>query len=579
MFRGCVALTYLDLSKFDTSNVTDMTFMFEGCKTLTSLDLSNFDTSNVMDMTYMFGYCESLTNLNVSHFNTSNVAKMGGMFSDCHALPTLDVSHFNTSNVTNMASMFRYCVALTTLDVSKFVTSKVTNMWGMFEACGVTTLNLSHFNTNNVTEMGSMFSLCNALTTLDVSHFNTSNVTNMSNMFEYCSALTNLDVSNFDTSKVTDMGAMFNECCSLNKLDLNNFDTSNVTDMRSMFRNCNTLTCLDISNFDTSNVWYISNMFEGCIALTKLDLKQFDTSYVTEMNDMLLGCSSLELLSIGNKFTKLPNFTDCKKIKKIVSYQEEPCGFSSGFFTKNIYENTKLFVPKSTKTLYTITEGWKEFKNVIEKDISLENDGSKNFGMSDMYENTNLDGNILGNMFFNIPKEDGGYDIKDKCIVLTRAMTDEQIENIMGLDLFDIYLLDKFRGMVFMVNAGKGKIAFEAKSVGNMQLSVKIGNDEPISLQFSNRSKMSISYNVVAPTFIFVYSIQPSAKNAHGMQKTNTIDNALKIYGIEWNNATSINDIQIPTVKQTKTYGINGQQIQTPKKGIYIVNGKKMILK
>ena len=40
----------LDLSNFDTSQVTDMQFMFSGMSSLTTLDLSNFDTSQVTDM-------------------------------------------------------------------------------------------------------------------------------------------------------------------------------------------------------------------------------------------------------------------------------------------------------------------------------------------------------------------------------------------------------------------------------------------------------------------------------------------------------------------------------------------------
>jgi surface protein len=34
--------------------------MFNGCSSLTSLDLSNFDTSNVTTMQYMFQDCTSL---------------------------------------------------------------------------------------------------------------------------------------------------------------------------------------------------------------------------------------------------------------------------------------------------------------------------------------------------------------------------------------------------------------------------------------------------------------------------------------------------------------------------------------
>ena len=56
MFGGCRRLTDLDLSGFDTSNVTNMAGMFGDSEDLTSLDLSGFDTSNVADMSkfYMF---------------------------------------------------------------------------------------------------------------------------------------------------------------------------------------------------------------------------------------------------------------------------------------------------------------------------------------------------------------------------------------------------------------------------------------------------------------------------------------------------------------------------------------------
>ena len=47
-----------------------MSYMFVYCESLTNLDLSNFNTENVTNMKSMFILCESLTNLNLVNFNT-----------------------------------------------------------------------------------------------------------------------------------------------------------------------------------------------------------------------------------------------------------------------------------------------------------------------------------------------------------------------------------------------------------------------------------------------------------------------------------------------------------------------------
>ena len=54
---ACSGLTSLDLSGWNTSNVTNMGYMFSGCTSLTSLDLSGWDTSKVTFSTSMFDGC------------------------------------------------------------------------------------------------------------------------------------------------------------------------------------------------------------------------------------------------------------------------------------------------------------------------------------------------------------------------------------------------------------------------------------------------------------------------------------------------------------------------------------------
>ena len=112
-----------------------MSYMFYECTSLTSIDLSNFNTSNVTNMWGMFNYCSSLTSLDLSSFNTSNVTDMGSMFNSCKQLTILDLSGFNILNVTNMRCMFMSCSSLISLELGNFNTSKVTNMSDMFYGC------------------------------------------------------------------------------------------------------------------------------------------------------------------------------------------------------------------------------------------------------------------------------------------------------------------------------------------------------------------------------------------------------------------------------------------------------------
>lgn len=92
-------------------NVTNMSYMFYACDDLTSIDLSNFDTSNVTNMLGMFEFC-SLTALDLSNCDTSNVTNMGLMFVDCYNLTTIK-GVFDMKSCTNYAGMFSACPKLT----------------------------------------------------------------------------------------------------------------------------------------------------------------------------------------------------------------------------------------------------------------------------------------------------------------------------------------------------------------------------------------------------------------------------------------------------------------------------------
>ena len=118
----------LEIKLKEIKTITNMSHMFgdnyfDGCKSLLSLpDISKWETKNVTDMSYMIYYCESLSSLpDISKWDTQNVTNMKSMFDGCKSLLSLpDISKWETQNVINMSYMFQSCESLSSLpDISK----------------------------------------------------------------------------------------------------------------------------------------------------------------------------------------------------------------------------------------------------------------------------------------------------------------------------------------------------------------------------------------------------------------------------------------------------------------------------
>lgn len=90
MFYNCQSLRYLILSGFDVRNVTNMSYMFWNCRNLEFLDLEfnqeefyQDSTPNLEIMDSMFENCCKLSHLDLTCFNTCNVTKMRKLFYNC----------------------------------------------------------------------------------------------------------------------------------------------------------------------------------------------------------------------------------------------------------------------------------------------------------------------------------------------------------------------------------------------------------------------------------------------------------------------------------------------------------------
>ena len=111
MFSWCKSLQILDLSHFNTKNVTDMKEMFFLCSSLTVLNLSKFNFKKVTNMKEMFFECLSLNKIILSvcdsdnindgydHINNYNIFEIINIFSGCNKLKKIDI--YNSNNDKN----------------------------------------------------------------------------------------------------------------------------------------------------------------------------------------------------------------------------------------------------------------------------------------------------------------------------------------------------------------------------------------------------------------------------------------------------------------------------------------------
>ena len=268
MFNGCKSIISIDLSNFDSSDITDMNSMFSECTHLKKIILENLNTEKVNNMNYMFNKCLELEKIEFPNsFNTQNVKNLSFMFHDCENLSEIIFSSsFKTDNAINFKAMFGKCHLLKKLDLRNFSSEKVKDMSYMFDQC------------NNLIEI-----------LIEPELFKTNNVTHMNYMFSDCFSLKSFDFSLFNTEKVKFMNYMLNNCRKITKVDFRNSNINKDTNLTFMFNECNNLEVINISSFDITNNNKIDNMFENSknikkIIVNKRSIEKFQNTFKNLIN-------------------------------------------------------------------------------------------------------------------------------------------------------------------------------------------------------------------------------------------------------------------------------------------------------
>ena len=328
-----------------------------------------------------------------------------------------------------------------------------------------------------------------------------------------------------------------------------------------------------------------SYMVAWCHKLSEIEIPQ----NVTTIGHYAFAGTNLMSVTIPSNVSAIGHnsFWGLDNLQQVISEITEPFAIEENvFFDRNdTFTTASLYVPYGTKALYEATEGWNKFQNIVEMDPvdiePLENGDVIDFG--DFVDESGvevlpaLDGNVVGNLYFNILNDNGGYDVEEGCIVITESTADETIERIADKDFYDKELRETFTGIIFKVPAGSGNIKITAEALGSMLLKVRIGDDEPQSFELDGRQKVKIPYTVSEETLVYIYAGEDAA--VKGIHPVTASSGMLRIFGIESESIpTTIAEVET-SVTPVTIYSVSGQRLAKPQKGINIIGGKKVVVK
>ena len=140
------------LGYWDTSLVQNFRSMFYGSSF--NQDISGWDTSSATDMSFMFSNLENF-NQDLSNWNVSKVSSFRRTFYDCQKLDT-DLSRWDVSSVTTFEQTFQRAYLFDS-DLSQWNTAAVTNMNGMFHSARKFNHPIGSWDVSKVSNMRYMF--------------------------------------------------------------------------------------------------------------------------------------------------------------------------------------------------------------------------------------------------------------------------------------------------------------------------------------------------------------------------------------------------------------------------------------
>ena len=555
-FNGCTSLTSIDIPNSVTSIGS---YAFAGCFSLMSIEIP-CSVTNIGEKA--FYNCSGLTSIVVAEENSVYDSR-----NNCNAIietatNTLLNGCKNTiipDGVTSIgANAFYGCYYLTNIEIPNSVT-RIKH--SAFEGCSrLTSIEIP----NSVTSIGEYaFCSCSSLINVEIP----SSVTSIgSYTFSECSGLTSVKIPN----SVTSIGnSAFYRCTVLASIEIPSSVTSIGGDA---FKYCFALTNVVIGNSVTS----IGDMaFYRCLSLTSIEIPNSVTSIGRHAFD---DCTDLTSVVIGNSVTSIGIYAfSNSSLTGITSLIPADALFAVNSSTFNDVDKNActLYVPYGAKETYSSTKGWSEFANIVELEpiateasVTIGQYGSATFCSDYALDFSNVEGLKA--------YAATGYNIDTQVITMTRVQTAVAgtglfLKGAPGEYVVPVIERSGDRSMNMLAGALKQTTVNSTSSDGvytNYYYTIKDGESTPNFYLCSDNSIIGAGEAYLQiPTVWLPVAASKTLDIRFDEGEFTDIDDVL-------------NEVKGENIKlKGVCYDMQGRVVENPTSGIYIINGKKVLVK
>ncbi|MCR5512173.1 MAG: leucine-rich repeat domain-containing protein [Prevotella sp.] len=401
---------------------------------------------------------------------------------------------------------------------------------------------------NSVTKIDRYaFRGCNSMTSISLSN----NITNIAmSEFDGCSSLTSISIPD-GVIAINDYA--FRGCSSLQSIILPNSVTIIAT---YGFANCSGLKHISLSN----NLTEIrGNAFNNCTNLTSITIP----NNITIIDEKTFsGCTNLNavIIGTGTRYLNYRCFANCDELTDVYCFAESVPTTNSNAFDNSYINLAKLHVPAASVSSYSASAPWSDFGTIDA--ITSENITIGDFGIGTFCGSNPLD-------------LSGTEDVKAYVVSSYESATGQ-------VTLTRTYYIPPFTGVV--VKGNKGVYTIPA-GVGqpvypNMMKGVTTNTDlNKVDGDYTNYVLANKGGN------LGFYAVSNGstlgAGKAYLPLPTADLPSAAREITLIFDDGETTEIMKVTSQEKTSQsyYDLQGRRVANPTSGLYIVNGKKVIIK